>query len=208
MTRLERWLIVALFLMVTVVFAYAANQKLSSLSDNASPIGADILYLVDGVGGSEASKKVKVSNLVGADGTPSASGTYRGFIISGVNAGEAIDAGEIVYMDDTSNEWMLADADVVGEYPAIGMAAAAGTDGNAMDVLIQGVARLDSWSWTAEGVTLYLDDTTPGAMIELAGIPSDADDCVQVLATVLTVVDGYDTILFNADPTFFLDDGT
>lgn len=58
------------------------------------------------------------------DGTPGTSGTYVGLIITGVNAGEAITAGDIVYMDGTSNEWMLADADAAGEFPALGMAAA------------------------------------------------------------------------------------
>ncbi len=137
------------------------------------------------------------------DGTPSSSGTYEGFIISGVNAGEAVTAGDIVYMDGTSNEWMLADANVAGEFPAIGMSAEDGTDGNPMLVLIRGVARLDSWSWTNEGVKLYLSET-PGGMTETT--PSDDGDCVQILATVLAITT--DTILFNADSTWFLDDGS
>ncbi len=137
------------------------------------------------------------------DGTPSSSGTYTGLIVSGVNAGETITAGDIVYMDGTSNEWMLTDANVTGEFPAIGMAAESGTNGNPMDVLIRGVARLDSWSWTNEGVKLYLSET-PGDMTETA--PSDDGDCVQVLATVLAITT--DTILFNADTTWFLDDGS
>ena len=137
------------------------------------------------------------------DGTPASSGSYEGFKVTDVNAGETITAGEIVYMDATSNEWMLTDANVAGEFPAIGMAAESGTNGNPMDVLIQGVVRLDSWSWTAEGVPLYLSET-PGGMTET--IPSDDGDCVQVVATVLAITN--DTILFRADSTWFLDDGT
>ncbi len=142
-------------------------------------------------------------NNMQVDGTPGSSGTYKGFIISGVNAGETITAGQIVYMDGTSNEWMLADADAAGEFPALGMAAEGGTDGNAMDVLVRGIARLDTWSWTNEGVKLYLGDTA-GGMTETA--PSTDGDCVQVLATVLAITN--DTILFNADSTWFLDDGS
>ncbi len=137
------------------------------------------------------------------DGTPASSGSYKGLIISDVNAGETITAGQIVYMDGTTGEWMLADANAAGEFPALGMAAESGTDGNAMDVLVRGIARLDTWSWTNEGVKLYLS-TTAGGMTETR--PSEDNDCVQVLATVLAVTS--DTILFNADSTWFLDDGS
>ncbi len=150
-----------------------------------------------------ANTGVVTNDNIQVDGTPGSSGTYRGFIISGVNAGETISAGEIVYMDGTTNEWMLADANAAGEFPAIGMAAAAGTDGNPMSVMVRGVARLDSWSWTNEGVKLYLGET-PGTMTETA--PSDDNDCIQILGTVLAITN--DTVLFNADSTWFLDDGT
>jgi len=143
------------------------------------------------------------SSTLDIDGTPGSSGTYVGVVISGVNAGETITAGDIVYMDGTSNEWMLTDANVAGEFPAIGMAAEGGTDTNPMDVLVHGVARLDSWSWTDEGVPLYLSET-PGEMTETP--PSDDGDCVQIVATVLAITN--DTILFRADTSWFLDDGT
>lgn len=146
-----------------------------------------------------------VPESIVTDGTPASSGSYKGFIVTDVDAGEAVTAGDIVYMDGTSNEWMLADANAAGEFPALGMAAENGTDGNPMDVLIRGVARLDSWSWTNEGVVLYLSET-PGGMVEVASIPSDDGDCVQILATVLAITN--DTILFNADSTWFLDDGS
>lgn len=125
----------------------------------------------------------------GLDGL--ADDTYDGFVIANKNAGETITQWDVVYLDGTSGEWMQADADAAGEFPARGIAVEAGTDGNALKVLVQGTIRNDGWTWTDEGVTLYLSDTVAG-LTETA--PSTSGDAVQILGYALSD----DEIYFNA----------
>ena len=103
---------------------------------------------------------------------------YRGVTISGLNAGENITQWDAVYFDQTDSEYKQADADAANEFPARGIAVAAGTDGNELIVLIRGYIRNDGWNWTVGG-TIYLDDTTAGGLTQTA--PSDSGDAVQVL---------------------------
>jgi hypothetical protein len=130
------------------------------------------------------------------DGAPTVDDTYTGTVITGKNCGEIIAQWSLVYMDDTEAEWMLADANAAGKFPALGMAVAACTNGTAGTILVQGVVRNDGWAWTGEGKALYLDKTTPGGMTETA--PPTTGDCVQHIARVLTVTS--DVIYFNPSP--------
>jgi len=116
---------------------------------------------------------------------------YNGIFIAGKPAGETITQWDVVYLDGTSNEWMQADADAAGEFPARGIAVEAGSDGNALKVLVQGTIRNDGWSWTNEGKTLFLSDTAAG-LTETA--PRTSGDAVQILGYSLTD----DEIYFNA----------
>lgn len=124
------------------------------------------------------------------NGVLSTDNTKSGFLISGKNAGETISQWDVVYFDAASTEWLQADADVSGEWPARGIAIAAGTDGNELTVLVQGTIRNDAWNWTVGG-TIYLSDTASG-LTQTA--PSTSGDCVQVLGWAITA----DIIYFNA----------
>jgi hypothetical protein len=94
---------------------------------------------------------------------PSTDNTWSGLSYT-ANAGEAIVQWEVVYFDYTDNEWKPADADAAGEWPAWGVATAAGTDGNALVVLYRGCFQstattpvfLSIWS---DAQKLYLSDT-------------------------------------------------
>lgn len=132
--------------------------------------------------------------------------------INGRAAGEDIDFGEVVYMDGTSAEWMLADATTgTSEWPAMGFAVACPgggaitsepcQDGEELTVCRAGWIRDDTWAWSDEGVTLYVDEVTSGGMTETA--PSDNGDLVQVIAISLDD----DHIAFPV-PAWGLDDGS
>lgn len=121
--------------------------------------------------------------------------SYSGIGMDGVNAGETIAQWDLVYYDTTATEWLIADADASGEWPAWGMAVAAGTDGNALTIIQKGFVRNDAWSWTP-GAILYLDETTPGGMTETA--PSTATDGVQPVGRAVTA----DIVWINIDPVF------
>jgi len=78
-------------------------------------------------------------------------------IIAAVNAGEAVGANKAVYMDDTDNEWKLADGNDTGKLEFVGFSIEAGTDGNAMKVATAGV--LGGFSGLDAGKKYYLSDT-------------------------------------------------
>lgn len=113
-------------------------------------------------------------------------------LVTGFDAGETIAAWQMVYYDTTATELLLADADAAGEWPALGMAVAASTDGTALDYITSGTVRYDTWDWTP-GAKLYLSDT-PGGLTETA--PSTSGDCVQPVAIAITA----DKILLQVDP--------
>jgi hypothetical protein len=79
-------------------------------------------------------------------------------------AGATIAAGNLVYFDDTDNEWKLCDADTATtvENVLLGIAQGAGTDGNVITggVLLQGVD--DNQSGLTAGQTMYASNTAGG----------------------------------------------
>jgi hypothetical protein len=106
---------------------------------------------------------------------PTANSSVVGDVVSGYNAGATITQFQAVYMGGAGT-WLIADADGSGTRRPRGLAAAAGTSGNPMDVLDNGVARLDSWTWTPGG-DVYLG-TTAGALTQTA--PTSGAEVVRV----------------------------
>lgn len=91
-------------------------------------------------------------------------------IVVAGNAGETVAAGNLIYFDDTDNEWKLCDADSAAtlENVMLGIAQGAGTDGVAISsgVLILGVDSNQS------GLTIgakYFASNTAGAISTSAG---------------------------------------
>jgi hypothetical protein len=110
---------------------------------------------------------------------------YSGIVIADINAGETILAGQIVYWDKDDAEWMLADADVAGEFPARGMAVEACSNGSACKVLVNGWVKNDirTLDEFGEAGTLYLSDT-PGGVLDATAAAANlvtTGDCVQVI---------------------------
>jgi len=101
--------------------------------------------------------------------------SYSGIVISDLNAGTTIAQWQLVYIDATTGEYQIADADGTGTYPAVGVAVESGTDGNSLKILKSGIGRDDTWSWTVNGA-VYLSTTT-GELTQIA--PSTTDDCYQ-----------------------------
>jgi hypothetical protein len=119
--------------------------------------------------------------------------TYHGIGITGINAGATIAQWETVYYDFAAGEWLLADANGVNTFPAQGLAVAAGTDGNALTVMVQGIVRNDAWAWSAGPIYL---STTAGGLTQTA--PSTSGDKVQVVGFALTA----DVAYFNFNTTY------
>ncbi len=135
--------------------------------------------------------RVKESRQSIHTGALSTDDTYEGTVIEDVNAGEVITQWDLVYYDSTDSEWKQADANVSAEFPAWGFAVDAGTDGNPLTVLIEGIIRNDGWNtnhanWTPNTL-LYLSETA-GGLTHTA--PSDSGDCVQPVARVIICANG------------------
>ena len=119
---------------------------------------------------------------------------YTGIIITGKNAGEGIYQGNLVYWDATETEWMMADANVAGKFPARGVALTTGVNGEPMDVLVQGIMRHDDWAQAfTVGGPVFLSATITDNESVTATAPTTEDDCVQVVGWALTV----DEVYFN-----------
>lgn len=116
---------------------------------------------------------------------PASDDTYEGESSNDLNAGDTIAQWDLVYLDSTSGRWEFADADAAATSGQVllALAAAAGTDGNPMNVVFRGVVRNDGWTWTTVGAPLYVS-TTAGAMTQTA--PSGTDDVIRVVGYVLS----------------------
>jgi hypothetical protein len=152
-----------------------------------TPSSANLLAAVTGETGTGGGVVFATApTLTGAitqlNAVPGTDDTYEGTVIIGRNAGATIAQWEAVYLDSTTSEWLLADANGTSTYPARGLAVAAGTDNNPLTVLDDGVARNDAWTWTVGG-TIYLS-TTAGGLTQTA--PSTSGDKVQIMGYALS----------------------
>jgi len=136
------------------------------------------------------------------DNTPDADDTYNGTVMGGT-AGESLTQWDLVFYA-ADGKFDQADANAAGEFPAWGFVTTAASDTDTIVIVTKGFIRNDGWSvnhatWT-KGVPLYLDEGTAGGLTVTA--PSDADDCVQPVARVVTCVDsGECTLYVDVSPT-------
>lgn len=160
----------------------------------ATPSSANLRSLLTdetGTGAAVFATAPTISNpIVSSSVEPGADDTYTGENITGFNATATIAQWESVYL--TTTGWALTDADAAATAGGVmlGLASAAGTNGNALTVVTRGIVRNDGWTWSAAGKPLYLS-TTAGALTETA--PSGTDDVVRVVGYTLSD----DCIYFN-----------
>ena len=109
-------------------------------------------------------------------------------------AGATLAIGDVVYMG-TDGEVLKADADAVTSMPAIGICVGAGTDGNAVDVLVQGIMHdTSAFDTFTVGADIFVS-TTAGAVTATA--PSGSGDTVQKVGVALHA----DMVYFNFNTT-------
>ena len=115
-------------------------------------------------------------------------------IVFSFTAGATLAIGDVVYMH-TDGEVAKADADAVTTMPAIGICVSSGTDGNAVDVMVQGVMHdTSAFPTFTVGNDVYVG-TTAGAVQTAA--PSGSGDTVQKVG----VATHADKIYFNFNTT-------
>jgi hypothetical protein len=107
-------------------------------------------------------------------------------LLTGANAGESVAQWQTVYFDATATEFMLADANAAGKWPADGLAVAASTDGQPVHVLRSGFVRNDAWSWPV-AARLCLSETGGGVIACADASVCSADgDCYHVIGKAIS----------------------
>jgi hypothetical protein len=111
-------------------------------------------------------------------------------------AGATLAIGDVVYMG-TDGEVLEADANQVTTMPAIGICVSAGSDGNACDVLVQGIMHDTSAfpTFSTVGADIFVSAAATGAVVDTA--PSGSGDTVQKIGVALHA----DMIYFNFNTT-------
>lgn len=119
--------------------------------------------------------------------------SWFGTSITGLNNSGGVTQWDVVYLN-SSSQWVLADANGSGTYPARGLAVDTVATANATEVLVHGTVRNDAWSWTI-GAPIYLS-ATAGGLTQTA--PSTSGDKVQVVGFALSA----DIAFFDFNSTY------
>jgi len=136
-----------------------------------------------------SAKTLSLSAALGTDDT------LEGTQITGLNNSGGVTQWDAVYLN-ASSQWVLADANGSGTYPAVGLATATVSTGNATSVLVTGTVRNDAWNWTPGGA-IYLS-TTAGGLTQTA--PSGMGDAIHPVGRALTA----DIAFFHFNPAYEL----
>jgi len=128
------------------------------------------------------------------DGTPDTDHTATGTTTNTFNAGASITLMDSVYLH-SDGEWAQTDADAEATAQGmLGVSLETKADGEAMNVLLQGFVRDDTWDWTVGG-TIYLS-LTAGDFTQTA--PSAEDDIVRIVGYAVSA----DVMYFSPDNTY------
>jgi hypothetical protein len=111
-------------------------------------------------------------------------------------AGATLAIGDVVYMG-TGGKVLEADANQVTTMPAIGICVSAGSDTNAVDVLVQGIMHDTSAfpTFSTVGADVFVSAAATGAIVATA--PSGSGDTVQKIG----VATHADMVYFNFNTT-------
>jgi len=169
---------------------WTAHNDVFNFNDSTSTITSNAVYFgcVNGFfisGPYVLDDNVALQIEATADGM--ADDKYNGVTLKGLNAGEAITQWDAVFFNVADSEYHQADADAAGEFPCRGIAVAAGSDGAALLIVVQGLIRNDGWTWTV-GAPIYLSDTA-GELTQTA--PSGSGDAVQLVGWATSVDEMY-----------------
>jgi len=172
-----------------------------SATPTVTSITADDVYanLVQGSGASIVG--TTTTEILEIDNTVIDDDEYRGQTLI-VTLNEIVAQWDCIYVSKASGSCYLTDADTTPTSAGmIVMATEAGNPGETIIALKEGTVRNDAWTWdltTATSDALYLDDATPGGMINDVGLIQDDGDVRRVVGYVL----GADYIYFDPDKTY------
>jgi hypothetical protein len=164
-------------------------------SVNASGVNIILDNVLPKTGGTMSGNITLGENTgVALDPAGSADEKWSGITCTGT-AGATLAVGDLVYLDVTATEWLLADADAAttsGDVP-LGLCILAANDGQATNILLMGTMRSAAFPASiALGAPVYVS-TTAGDI--QAAQPSGTDDVIRRVGWAITAEPN--TIYFN-----------
>lgn len=139
------------------------------------------------------------NTAIALDPAGSADEKWSGITCTGT-AGATLAVGDLIYLDATATEWLLADADAAstsGDVP-LGICILAAGDGEATNILLQGTIRSAAFPASiALGAPVYVS-TTAGDIT--ATQPSGTDDVIRRVGWAITAEPN--TIYFNPENSY------
>jgi len=167
----------------------AIQTQLDAKAPLASPTFTGTVVLPTTTVGGVAT--LSENSSIALDPAGSADGKYTGITVTGT-AGATLAFGDLVYLAVAESRWELTDADAASTSGGvlIGMCVlAAASDGNATNILLQGIIRADTaFPDVTIGAPVYVS-TDPGD-IQVAQ-PSGVDDVIRVVGFGLTINEIY-----------------
>lgn len=137
---------------------------------------------------------------VALDPAGSADEKWSGITVKGT-AGATLAVGDLIYLDVTATEWLLADADAAGTSGSVvlGLCILAANDGQATNILLNGTMRSASFPASiALGAPVYAD-VTAGDIT--ATQPTGTDDVIRIVGWTVTAEPN--TVYFNPSQDYF-----
>jgi len=165
------------------------SKMTGSVADLMTALTDEGAFAATLLGYADAAALLTALNITAAnieiDASPAADDTYKSIAINGQNAGEVTAQWDAVYFDLTDSEYKLADNDVAGEWPVVGLGIAIGADGAELKIVDHGAIRNDGWAWGAStyGQPIYLDSTAGGLTTTR---PTSASSIVQEIGWVIS----------------------
>jgi len=120
-----------------------------------------------------------------------------------VTAGQdTITFGMVLTIENATGKWIAANANSTGVLPARGIACQTADTDDAIEVMLRGFIRDESWDFTGDINKNMLLDDEAGAMVLADGtIPADTGDIIQIIGYV-TMTSTQETFYFNPQPVY------
>lgn len=135
-------------------------------------------------------------DVTGVDAAMTTDDTASGSQVAGMVNSGGITQWDAVYING-SGQWVRADANGSGTYPARGLAMTTQSTGEATSVITSGVVKNGGWSWTVGGI-VYLSTTGTSTNTLTQTAPSTTGDSIQVIGEAISAT----SILLHISPDY------
>jgi len=125
-----------------------------------------------------------------------------GDLITVIAGQDTITFGMVLTIENATGKWIAANANSTGVLPARGIACQTADTDDAIEVMLRGFIRDESWDFTGDINKNMLLDDEAGAMVLADGtIPADTGDIIQIIGYV-TMTSAQETFYFNPQPVY------